>query len=66
MFRYSTLADPTGRPAHDASELLAAAERCSTWDEVTLAPEVGDYPRANVSWHEGHGLVVHCFENVES
>jgi hypothetical protein len=66
MFRYSTLAESTDHPVRDASEVLAAAVACPMWDEITLATADDQFPRANVSWHDGHGFVVHCFENGES
>jgi hypothetical protein len=66
MFRYSTLASPGHRPAQDASEVIAAARECATWDEVTVVADGREFPRANVSWHHGHGFVVQCFEDAES
>jgi hypothetical protein len=67
MFRYSILADtPAEMPATDASELLTKIRLGPAWDVLTIFPEHGDFPRAHVSWHEGHGFVVQCFEDETS
>ena len=66
MFRYSTLAGAEDVPARNASELLDVAQGCATWDEVTIVADADEYPRANLSWHQGHGFVVQCFEDAES
>jgi hypothetical protein len=65
MLRYSTLGGREG-PALDPSDLIEIARRLPAWDEMTIAPEASQFPRASLSWHEGHGLVFHCFEDEQS
>ena len=59
MFRYSTLAGGENAPAPAASELIEIVRHRPVWDEITVAREDAQFPRAGLSWHEGHGLVVH-------
>jgi hypothetical protein len=65
-FRYSTLSGPENVPAEDASELLGIARGLPRWDALIIVAENDNYPRLHVTWHEGFGFVVHCFENGES
>jgi hypothetical protein len=46
--------------------LLDVAQRSAAWDEVTIVADADEYPRANLSWHQGHGFVLQCFEDAES
>ena len=66
MFRYSTLAGGENAPAPAASELIEIVRHRQLWDEITIAKEDAQFPRAGLSWHEGHGLVLHCFEDEMS
>jgi hypothetical protein len=66
MFLYSTISGPENVPAQDASELLGIARGLPEWDALIVVAENQDYPRVHVSWHDGHGFVVHCFEDGES
>jgi hypothetical protein len=66
MFRYSTLAGAENAPAPAASELIEIVRHRPVWDEITIAKEDAQFPRAGLSWHEGHGLVLHCFEDEMS
>ena len=66
MFRYSTLAGGENAPAPAPSELIEIVRRGPVWDEITIAKEDAQFPRAGLSWHEGHGLVLHCFEDEMS
>jgi hypothetical protein len=46
------------------AELIEIVRRRPVWDELTITPEDdAQFPRASLSWHEGHGLVLHCFED---
>lgn len=36
------------------------------WGDVCIYPAVGQFPRANVSFHEGHGFVIQCYEDEQS
>ena len=65
-FLYSTLSGPENVPARDASELLGIARGLPRWDALIIVAENDNYPRLHVTWHEGHGFVVHCFEDGES
>lgn len=65
-FHYSTLAGDENAPARNASELLDVAQRCAVWDDVIIEADADEGSRANVSWHTGHGFVVHCFEDAAS
>ena len=65
-FRCTTIVDATDLPCANPADVLAIARRLPEWDAATIIPESGDFPRADVTWHEGHGFVVHCFENDAS
>jgi hypothetical protein len=65
-FHYSTLASDENVPARNASELLDVAQRCAVWDDVIIEADADEGSRATVSWHAGHGFVVHCFEDAAS
>lgn len=65
-FLYSTLSGPENVPAQDASDLLGIARGLPRWDALIIVAENANYPRLHVTWHEGHGFVVHCFEDGES
>jgi hypothetical protein len=65
-FLYSTLSGPENVPARDAPELLGIARERPRWDALIIVAENENYPRLHVTWHEGHGFVVHCFEDGES
>jgi hypothetical protein len=62
-FHYSTLGGGQNAPAPAASELIEIARRRPVWDEITIAKEDAQFPGAGLTWHEGHGLVLHCFED---
>lgn len=67
MFCYSTIADTSAvLPATNAAELLTKIKGAPAWDTLCLFSATSDFPRANVSWHEGHGYVVQCFEDEMS
>jgi hypothetical protein len=64
MFRYSTIGGNTAL-ASNASTLIQLVSCLPAWDEMTIyAGE--QFPRANLSWHEGHGIVFQCFEHEDS
>ena len=65
-FLYSTLSGGENVPAQDASELLGIVRGLPRWDALIIIAENDNYPRVHVSWHDGHGFVVHCFEDGES
>jgi hypothetical protein len=65
-FLYSTLSGPKNVPAQHASELLGIARELPGWDALIISAETGDYPRLHITWHDGHGFVVQCFEDGES
>ena len=64
MFRYSTLGGGENAPVPSGAELIEIVRRRPVWDEITISKEDdAQFPRASLSWHEGHGLVLHCFED---
>jgi hypothetical protein len=65
-FLYSTLSGPVDVPAQDASELLGVARELPRWDALIIVAENDHFPRVHVTWHEGHGFVLQCFEDDES
>ena len=65
-FLYSTLSGPENVPAQDAPELLGIARGLPRWDALIIVAENENYPRLHVTWHEGHGFVLLCFEAGES
>lgn len=63
-FRYSTLSGGENAPVPSGGELIEIVRRRPVWDEITITREDdAQFPRASLSWHEGHGLVLHCFED---
>ena len=48
------------------SELLTMLRNGQMWGDVCIYPSVGQFPRANVSFHEGHGFVIQCYEHERS
>ena len=48
------------------SELLTMLRDGQLWGDVCIYPSVGQFPRANVSFHEGHGFVIQCYEDEGS
>jgi hypothetical protein len=65
MLRYSTIGGDDAL-ASEASALIEIACRLPPWDEVTIYTEAAQSPRASLSWHEGYGVVFHCFEDEQS
>ena len=64
VFRYSTLGGGENAPVPSGTELIEIVRRRPVWDELVISREDGaQFPRAGLSWHEGHGLVLHCFED---
>ncbi len=64
MFRYSTLGGGENAPVPSAAELIEVVRRGPVWAEITITREDdAQFPRAGLSWHESHGLVLHCFED---
>jgi hypothetical protein len=45
------------------ASLIEIVRHRPVWDEITLVKEDVQFPSAGPSWHEGHGLVLHCFED---
>jgi hypothetical protein len=65
-FLYSTLSGPENVPAQDASGLLGVARGLPRWDALIIVAANDNYPRLHVTWHDGHGFVVQCFEDEDS
>jgi hypothetical protein len=65
MFRYSTIGGDDAL-AGEAFALIEIACQLPPWDEVTIYTETAQSPRASLSWHEGHGIVFHCFDDERS
>jgi hypothetical protein len=64
IFGYSTLGGGEKAPVPSGAELIEIVRRRPVWDEITITREDdAQFPRASLSWHEGHGLVLHCFED---
>jgi hypothetical protein len=53
-------------PITSVPELLADVQTRPTWDGASITPADADYPRVHLDWHEGHGFVFQCYEDVES
>ncbi|MBI2074167.1 MAG: hypothetical protein HYW06_10805 [Gemmatimonadetes bacterium] len=54
------------KAAPSASELLTILRRGEIWGEASIYPKLADFPRALLSFHEGHGFVVQCYEDQRS
>ena len=46
-----------------AAELLGMVRRGEIWQEASIYPTTADYPRANLSFLEGRGFVLQCYED---
>ena len=44
-------------------KLLARLRSAAPWDEASIHPAEREFPRVHISWHQGAGFNVHCFEN---
>jgi hypothetical protein len=64
--RLSFLSSEADTPVPAVSELLTRLRSHPTWDEASIYPTHGDFPRIHISWHESHGFTVHCFNNERS
>ncbi len=53
-------------PVPAVSQLLSAVRVASAWDDATIFPEGSVFPRMNLSWLEGRGYNIHCFEDQVS
>lgn len=49
-----------------AAAILAMLRRGEAWGEACIYPKADQFPRATVSFHEGHGFVVQCYEDEQS
>ncbi|MBI4608971.1 MAG: hypothetical protein HY726_08185 [Candidatus Rokubacteria bacterium] len=47
-------------------ELLARLQTGEVSGEAVIYPTTGDFPRAMIDWHAGHGFVLLCFDNEAS
>ena len=68
-FTYALLSEDKERPASPkaAAEILVMSEGRPAWDNLQICPEGNSqFPFMNISWHQGHGFDVQCFEKPES
>ena len=65
-FRLSFLSDEADAPAPVVSEILGRARSAAPWDEASIYPAQGDFPRVHISWRSDAGFTVHCFEDERS
>jgi hypothetical protein len=64
VFRHSTITGGENAPVPSGAELIEIVRRRPVWDEISMTWEDdAQFPRASLSWHEGHGLVLYCFED---
>jgi hypothetical protein len=54
------------RDVPPTSELLAMLRDREPWDDACINPEESDFPRVTLSFHDGHGFVLQCYENEDS
>lgn len=65
-FRLCFVSEPRESPAPGAAAILERVRMSADWDEASIVPVQGQFPRMHVSRCEGRGFVVHCFEDEES
>ncbi len=65
-FQLSFVSSPAELPVPAASEILARVRASWPWDEASIVPEQGQFPRIHIAWREDHGFIIHCFEDGES
>lgn len=53
-------------PPPSASEILARVRTNPPWDEASIAPHQGQFPRIHLAWREAEEFIVHCFEDSDS
>ncbi len=47
-------------------ELLTKLQTGEISGEAMISPTTGDFPRAMIDWHAGHGFVLLCFDSEAS
>ena len=47
-------------------ELLTKLQAGEISGEAVIYPTIGDFPRAMIDWHPGHGFVLLCFDSDAS
>ena len=65
-FQLSFVSGEAETPVPTASEVLARMRSIAPWDEASISPEQGDFPRVHISWHDSAGFSVHYFEDEQS
>jgi hypothetical protein len=65
-FRASFILSDTPIPITSVKRLLTHVQSRPVWDRASIAPADANYPRVHIDWHEGHGFVLHCYEDEES
>ena len=65
-FRLSFISIAADQSVPPISEVLARIRSSPSWDVASICPADEQFPRVDVEWHEGHGFVIHCFEDDQS
>ena len=65
-FHLSFVSGEPETPVPAASEVLRRVRSVAPWDEASISPEEGDFPRVHIAWHDSAGFSIHCFENERS
>jgi hypothetical protein len=63
IFRLSFVSSASQSVVPPTWELLARLRSAAPWDEASIHPAEREFPRVHISWHQGAGFNVHCFEN---
>ena len=65
-FQLSFVSSSGDLPVPPASDILARVRASRPWDEASIVPEQGQFPRIHIAWREDHGFFIHCFEDGKS
>lgn len=65
-FKVTFVSSNTDLAVPSLSQLLSKVRSSPTWDEASIVPEDGDFPRMHVSWLGNSGFTIHCFEDEAS
>lgn len=65
-FQASFLTSDVPTPIASAVGLLDDVRSRPAWDGAVIEVQDTQFPRVTVDWHDGHGFVVHCWEDQAS
>ena len=62
-FRLSFISSASQLVVPPSSVVLSRLRSAAPWDEASIHPADGDFPRVHISWRQAAGFNLHCFVN---